>query len=994
MPRNAIIIAFLLLLTSLSQAQYYFENLSVQDGLSDNRVTCFFKDHKGFMWIGTANGLNRYDGYSFRIYRPGQHKFRLSGEYITAVAQDGQNRLWIATRSGLNVLNVEKDSLKVFSPDSDAWRQKSESLASMLIWDVKIDRQERVWLACDNRDLCYYDLNTGKFIYKPWKKFATHLFPFAIDRYSAINKIYFRGDTALYLGTTLGLFSYNINTEEFHFLGGDQAHDFIALHEDAAAGKVYFTQGSGGYHTADISKISTPPSKNTTQWLPGVGALWQLTNGDPSATKQFAGNSFLPKDAGANIVYKDDHDISWIGSNRGVTRFDPRLNRFSFTSIFPATDSVDANAISNIYYSETDSTYYGVSYRYDKVFSWNMKHGYRELLTLPFHDPFMNFSSFYQDSHHTLWLLTHGGIYRYDRKKGKFIFFSDPSGKKGVLYTSMQQDANGDLWVGSYPDGLFHYSAKSADWVRSDTSGGFESRIITAIHYEKSTDQLWVGSFDYGLHRLDIKSNTWSSFGMELHSSIYMNSALITDISRDHFGNIWITTNAGGLSRFDGNDKTGEFCKTYSMESGLPDNTMHAVASDQRGNTWLSTYKGLTCIDSSGHVVKHFDNRNGLPYENYSSRLQVTRDGCIITAVSNGFIRFHPDSISYATDPFPVVITSCAVKDSSLANIDSLLQTHPHYSYRMNEWQFTFSALNFTNPAAIRYYYKLEGYDDHWIDAGATHTARYTNLDNGQYTFRVKALHPSGMYSANEAVFAFSIRPPFWKTWWFVLLVATAIVAIVYYIYRYQLNKKLEVERLRLRISRDLHDDIGSALTSINVLSKVALSKGGGNMEIGGYLSQIKNAASDTMESMSDIVWAINPQNDKLEAMTSRMKEFAAELCEAKQVELDFVLPKDAEKISLDAARRKNVFLIFKEAVNNAIKYSECTQLYIGIETESNRLHLEIRDNGKGFDTYKGKTGNGLKSMKERSELIGGQFAVFSKPGSGTSVKADIPVSG
>jgi signal transduction histidine kinase len=224
------------------------------------------------------------------------------------------------------------------------------------------------------------------------------------------------------------------------------------------------------------------------------------------------------------------------------------------------------------------------------------------------------------------------------------------------------------------------------------------------------------------------------------------------------------------------------------------------------------------------------------------------------------------------------------------------------------------------------------------------------------------------------------------------LLAAVSVAGIVYLIYRYQLNKKLEVERLRLRISRDLHDDIGSALTSINVLSKVALSKGGGNMEIGNYLSQIKNAASDTMESMSDIVWAINPENDKLEAIVSRMKEFAAEICEAKQVDLDFILPKEPEKISFDAAKRKNIFLIFKEAVNNAIKYSHCTRLYIGLEKESNKLKMEIKDNGKGFDINNTRPGNGLKSMKERAKVIDAVFTIQSMPGKGTAVLTEIPL--
>lgn len=992
--RRHLSILLVLIATAPANAQYYFEKLTTENGLSDNRVTCFYKDSKGFMWIGTANGLNRYDGHSFRIYRPGQSRFRLSGEFINSIAEDKQGRMWIATHSGLNVLNVTKDSLRVFSPDDDAFPNRKEGLESILLWDIKIDTSGRVWIAPDMRDLCYYDPKTKKFIYKPWKSYAEKIFPDMKDRYCAINKLYMRGDTALWLGTTLGLFSYNFIKDEFHFYGGKRPHDFFALHEDINAKKVYFSQGSGGVQVIDLQNNRQDISSNKEQslWLPANEAIWEITNTGAYPIPPNPQIPFSLPDAQVKVVYTDNHHITWIGSSKGVTRFDPRLNRFSFKPVFPIADSVASNVISNIYYSETDSTYFGISYRYGQVFSWNEKEGYKKLLNVKNFDAFISFTSFYTDSKKRLWLLTTAGIYQYDRSSRKFIFISNPSGKSHIVYSTMEEDDNGNLWVGSYPHGLFHYNSKTNAWSAIPISEEFESRIITAIHFEKKSRHLWVGSYDYGLHGYNMNSRQWKSYGMEVTNPRRMYSSLITDIDRDAAGNVWVATKSGGLSKFEASGSNND-CINYKIESGLPDNNINSVASDNKGNTWFSSYKGLTCIDSEGKVLKHFDNRNGLPYENYNTRLQITSDGCIITAVRNGFVRFHPDSITYTTDPYPVVITALSVKDSSLLNLDSFLTAPNRFSHKMNEWQFGFTALNYTTPENIRYSYKLDGYDDHWVDAGTAHSAKYTNLDNGNYTFRVKALHPSGMYSSNEATFSFSISPPFWKTWWFLLLAVASVAGIVYFIYRYQLNKKLEVERLRLRISRDLHDDIGSALTSINVLSKVALSKGAANIEIGSYLSQIKNAASDTMESMSDIVWAINPENDKLEAMISRMKEFAAEICEAKQVDLDFVLPKEPEKISFDAAKRKNIFLIFKESVNNAIKYSNCTRLYIGFEKDGNRLLMEIKDNGKGFDPLSSRSGNGLKSMKERAHVIGAAFTVQSIPGQGTSVLAEIPIN-
>lgn len=985
-------------------AQYYFEKLTIENGLSDNRVTSFYKDSKGYMWIGTANGLNRYDGHSFRIYRPGQTRFNLSGEYITSIAEDKQGRMWVATRSGLNVLNVAKDSLRIFSPDDDLYPNRAEGLLSILLWDIKIDASGRVWIAPDHRDLCYYDPAKNKFIYQPWVKFAESLFPHIKDRYCSINKLYFRGDTALWLGTTLGLFSYNIAKNEFHYYGGEHPFDFIALREDVHAKKVFFSQESGGiqvidlqqnsYQKLDNNKLNRPniPATQQGTWLPANDKIWEIINAEAYVIEPNSQIPFSSSHAQVKAVYTDNHNITWIGSSKGVTRYDPRLNRFSFKSVFPVADSISGNVINNIYYSETDSTYFGVSHRYQQVFSWTEKDGYKPLKKINYFDPFINFSNFYTDSKKNLWLLTTGGIYRYDRKSKKFIFISNPSKKEDVIYTAMMEDDKGDLWAGSYPDGIFHFNTKTAAWTSIQPSHEFESRIITSIQFDKKSRLLWVGSYDYGLHSLDLNTGIWKSFGMEANNPRRMHSSLITDVALDAVGNTWVATHSGGLSKLDASGKSQD-CINYKIESGLPDNNINALVADTKGNTWFSLYRGLTCIDKNGRIVKQFENRNGLPYENYISRLQITSDGCLITAVRNGFVRFHPDSVIYTTDPYPVVITACRVKDSSLRHLDSFITARNRFSYKMNEWQFEFTALNYTTPSNIQYFYKLDGYDDQWVDAGNAHTAKYTNLDNGHYKFRVKALHPSGMYSANEAIFSFSISPPFWKTWWFLLLSIAIVAAIVYFVYRYQLNKKLEVERLRLRISRDLHDDIGSALTSINVLSKVALSKGGANMEIGNYLSQIKNAASDTMESMSDIVWAINPQNDKLEAMISRMKEFAAEICEAKQVDLDFILPDELEKISFDAGKRKNIFLIFKESVNNAIKYSNCTRLYVGFTKEGSQLSMQINDNGTGFDPLNCRTGNGLRNMKERAALIGGNVTISSQKGKGTSVQTKIPVS-
>src|SRR5688572_23825434 len=214
----------LLPITSVLAQYKTYESITELNGLSDNRVTSFKKDRDGFMWIGTENGLNRYDGHEFIVYRPGQPKKILSYEHINDIEQDARGRMWVATWNGLNVLNPVNDSLIVFSPNQDSIRQKKTNIASALIWDIFIDKQQRVWIAPDGRDLCYYDQEKDEFIYFPWRKYVEQISPYK-SNYKSIQKIVPKSDHELWLGTTFGLYSFNSRTLKFSYHGGDRSEE-------------------------------------------------------------------------------------------------------------------------------------------------------------------------------------------------------------------------------------------------------------------------------------------------------------------------------------------------------------------------------------------------------------------------------------------------------------------------------------------------------------------------------------------------------------------------------------------------------------------------------------------------------------------------------------------------------------------------------------------------------------------------------------------------
>ncbi|MFL5810353.1 MAG: triple tyrosine motif-containing protein, partial [Flavisolibacter sp.] len=568
------------------------------------------------------------------------------------------------------------------------------------------------------------------------------------------------------------------------------------------------------------------------------------------------------------------------------------------------------------------------------------------------------------------------------------------------------------------------------------------------------------------------------------------------------------------------------------------------------GNIWFNTFKGLACIDTKGKILSVFGKTKGLLFNNFSNPINTTPDGEIVLGIENGFIHFFPDSLSFHSARFPVVINNWNVSGKQVV-LPGLAKTRYKFNYQQNEMQFDFAALTYSLPEQVQYQYKLDGWDKDWIQAGNNHFARYTNLSDGHYVFKVHATDHSGRSSENDGIITFDIYPPFWKTWWFIgSLISLAIVLLYLWIRSFQqkirtekllnsitaslfeqrtmediswdiahncvhklgfvdcvvyitddeknilvqkaacgpknpqrreilnpieismgqgivgyvaqsgvaeivnntskdkryitddairlseisvpivaggnvygvidsehpsknffskkhlyllkeigeicalrISKYITEERLRTKIARDLHDDMGSALSSININSKMALQNAQQNTIVQGYLQKIKDNSGNMLESMSDIVWAINPANDTLEKIIIRMKEFAAEILEPLNINYSFKGELVTEQVKLDLNKRKNLYLIFKEAINNAAKYSQCHNIEIELKKESQNILLLIRDDGMGFKIEQSRQGNGLRNMNERARSIHALLEIESSIGNGTAVQLHLPIT-
>jgi signal transduction histidine kinase len=289
----------------------------------------------------------------------------------------------------------------------------------------------------------------------------------------------------------------------------------------------------------------------------------------------------------------------------------------------------------------------------------------------------------------------------------------------------------------------------------------------------------------------------------------------------------------------------------------------------------------------------------------------------------------------------------------------------------------------------------MDGINADWIRTDRGLLANYNQLPPGNYTFRVMCENADGIKSKNITSLRIYIKPPFYKTWWFLSLVGVAIAGLIYFIHRLRVHRLLAMEKVRTRIARDLHDDMGSTLSTINILSEMAKMKVAQDAQkTGEYLEKISDNSSRMMEAMDDIVWSINPTNDSMQRITARMREFATGVLEAKNIDFSFKVDERVIDLKLDMEARRDLFLVFKEAVNNLAKYAQCTRADIDIVIHKNRLVMTIRDNGTGFDVQQADSGNGLINMKKRAQSLRGSLDIDSAAGAGTVVTLNVPVPG
>ncbi|MBK5285903.1 MAG: hypothetical protein JJE25_10925, partial [Bacteroidia bacterium] len=422
---------------------------------------------------------------------------------------------------------------------------------------------------------------------------------------------------------------------------------------------------------------------------------------------------------------------------------------------------------------------------------------------------------------------------------------------------------------------------------------------------------------------------------------------------------------------------------TLTRSQGLPGEICNEILEDCFGNIWIGTNNGLAKYETKTGKIFSITSKEGLPVEqvvwmHYSI---IENDTTMLIGDYKSAYTFNPQAISFYSEAPAIYITKVLLDNSAISELQN------KFRYNQSHLGFEFIGINLISGDRNKYAYRLLPIDKDWIYCGGNRNANYNNLVPGSYEFNVKCANASGIWS-DEASYSFIVSPAFWQTWWFKILIALAAAIVVYYIYRIRFKRAIEIEKMRSRISRDLHDDIGSTLSSINILSNATLvsSEKKTNTEIDNVLKKINVNSQNMLDNMDDIIWSINPSNDKGNKLLTRMREYATQILDAADIEIEFDFDDQVDSILLDMEQKRSVYLVFKEAVNNLAKYSKSKTAFLAINFKNNFIEMSIKDSGVGFDLVHIAYGNGIINMKKRAGDVNAQLNIESSQANGTTI--------
>ncbi len=1018
-----------------------FDRLTIDDGLSQSAVNCIIQDSKGFMWFGTQDGLNRFDGKKFTVYKNDKsNNSTISNNFVYSLFEDKDDNLWVGTINGLNRYDRRRDCFERFMADNDPGSFPTDHIRS-----ICQDQYGVIYLATYGGGLTMLDLNSEKFItlgYDAGKADGLS--------YGKLNCLYMMSDGNLLVGTWGGgLDMFEVTAKKFKKVILSEQDDSISHR------RINCISSDGDNHiwvstNGSLFRIDRDASSPERQILPDAirnqeaelisctkhdsfGNCWIGTREKGLWLKKFSDGKFVNyvhdeiqsgsiSNNSIMCIYEDSAGLLWVGTfGDGINKFNPKKkNVLHFVHDPRDPSGINSNKI-NCFHECSDGKIWigtrgmGVSIM-DSQSNEIKPLGIDRFGKSTEHE---NVQAVKEDRDGLVWMGTAvGGLISYDRQTNELHSFRHSDEDMNSLINdtvfALEIDDEGILWIGT-SGGLNRYNKKSGEFrvFRKDPSdsGALQSDRIRSLHFG-SDKLLWMTTEYGGLNSLDTKSNKMSFYPGD--SDPIVDNVLMT-IAEDRKGRIWIGS-PSGLYMF---EKDSNKFKKFTEKEGLPNNFINAIVPDDDGFLWISTNNGVAKLDGNGAVISIFDKSNGFQSNEFNlNSARMLKDGRIALGGINGFNIFHPRGFSTAKFEPKLTFTEFRIFNKPVApeDVDSPLKNsiwcedRIGLSYRESVISFSFAAMDFESPNKIQYKYLMEGFDKAWVSSGNTGTATYTNLDPGDYTFRVKATNSDGIWNEKSASMEISISPPFWKTIWFKTFGALTVAAAASAVYQNKLNqvrkeKKAQEEftkRLieaqendRKRIASELHDSIGHGLLISKNRLQLSLNEDDLSPDTAAKIQDVSEMLSGTLNEVREISYNLHPYQIERLGLSKAIRSIIDKVSES--VKISFTCMIDEIDGLLSAESEITLFRIVQECVNNIIRHSEATEAILNVSRDKKEISVFVSDNGKGMDLSalrgeKHKHGLGLEGMAERARIINAELLIDSTISNGTTVKLVIPL--
>ena len=1024
--------------------KYFFRHINYNEGLSQSSVICILQDSKGYMWFGTSNGLNKYDGYSFSVFvHDPLDSNSLSDNGINTIIEDKNGIIWIGTVRGvLNKFNRRKGTFEKYdiASLSDWYNIEDEQLydypiilsrnSNSAISAICEDDEGILWIGTWGKGLVRFNPKNGKkkYYYKNEKDehslLSNRITDIIKDNFGNIwiatfggglHKLYTNrsGKVAFFRFTHESENPNSICDNRLTAIYADQQNNLWVgtFHGGVSYGRidkssddvhkiVFKTFNKENGTLSDDRVISISEDKDGNIWIGtfGRGLVKFNKNLDRYVFFNSEQNNLLSDEILS--IYTDKSGLVWIGYHlgKGISIVEKGVKKFKILNKNKYGKGLNDDIVWAVY-QDSDSCLWIGTYK-GGLNKWNRK---TNELTYYKHNPLDKYSisdnhirCIVEDKYNTLWIGTYsGGLNRFDKKTKKFYsykhdpkdFFSLPSNQVQALWIQ----ADTILWVGLYGGGLSKTkitpeikNTLSFETYEHDPANQYSisgNKVYSIMQENDSI--LWIGTHGGGLNKFNIRKEKFYNYKFRYNNpnSISDNRVLITFVQNDSI--LLVGTYGGGLNLF---NKNTEKFRRYLFSDGLTSDAVYGILEDKSGNLWLSSDNGIFKMNPFENTFTHFDLHDGVQGKEFSGGAYFkSRAGEMFFGGVNGLNYFFPDSIVINDHIPPIVITEIEVMGKKInEEIDSLILEH-----NQNFISFKFSAIDYTNPIDNLYEYKLVGFEENWQQVSSKYRkAIYKGLDPGEYVFRVRGSNNDGVWNKEGESIYVKILTPFWMQWWFILLVIFIVGGAIAFVIKQRVRNVIAMEKLKTKLAADLHDNIGAGLTEISILSELAINElksGNGNIKFTDKIKHISDLSRSLVDEMSDTVWVISPKRDSLYDLIVRLKDSYNDLLSEKGIKFKINHLDKIKDIKLNIEFKQNLYLIFKEAINNSIKHSNCTQINLDIDYYDNFITIKLQDNGTGF-AEKDKKGNGLINMRERAETIGGNLEIISSVNSGTLI--------